>query len=116
VIKAALDAIALLEEAILDHFGRKQTWRVLPLDDQTESHWMVVRGELVSSEAPFTRESIASGEAIFSAEIRGDVLRAGGFAMIEIDTNVDGNVFLAVLDERLECKDPSLMELYDEHW
>lgn len=116
-----LDEYFNLEHQILDYFGYVQGWRVYPLEDSRGYYWMVVGNpgamQVVTSKTPFTEESIVKGVDIASSLIVNDtILRKEGFTMIPSDTSSDGNIFCTILDNKFECTDEKLRELYDECW
>lgn len=115
MLRHALAEHARLDKVIREFFGYVENWRFAPIDDRTNMHWMVIREKLAFRGNPFTIDNIDMGSSS-SALIVGRILRGSGFAMVEVDTQSDGNRFLFVLDEALECKDAALCEHYEEMW
>jgi hypothetical protein len=125
--KNDLDAYFKLQAKIFEFFGYNQDWRVIPLDDHTDDHWMLFedadgRGSYVYSGEPFTDKSIKDGMTIYGGSIYTQrflpkwVYRAEGFTMVCADTHTDGNKFLMVFDNSKECTDKEMKDLYKAHW
>lgn len=123
-----LDDYFDLQSRIFQYFGYVEDWRAIPLDDKCGDYWMIIGAEdssdtsVVHSPTPFTEESITEGKEIFGNTLYTQrflpkwVYRAAEFTMVCVDTHTDGNKFLMVFDNRLECTDESLKALYAEKW
>lgn len=116
-----------LEKQIHDYFGYKEDWVVIPLDDATDSYWMLKQDEdgkgfVVYSKEPLTEESIRAGNNIYSSVIYTQrflprwVYRAPDHTMVCVDTRCDGNKFLRVFTNANEQKDERLLALYEQCW
>lgn len=125
--KALLKVYFSLQKQIHEHFGYKEDWVAIPLEDSTDSYWMVIEnesggGRYVHSPVPFNREMIEAGTEIYGGWIYTQrflpkwVYRAEDCTMVCADTKTDGNKFLMVFDNEKECKDEELKKLYMEHW
>lgn len=109
---------------VLEGFGVPPTWREVPLDDRRADHWMLVDGErhCAYSPEPFTLAAIEAGERVYSGPVytqRGlpkYVFRAGGYVLVSVDTQTDGNVLRMVFDAAKECTDEALRDAYRERW
>lgn len=121
-VKEMLANIDALTNAVYRFFGYEEDWEVFPLSDETDKHWFVTEEEVVGSGDPMTVESVTSGWDIFGGIIyrrrssAESVLKAGGYTMICVDTQTDGNKFLAVYDDAKLCADPAVIEAYEENW
>lgn len=118
-----LDQYFSLQQQIYDYFGYKEDWVVLPLEDKRGMHWFLTDREtaLVHSPKPFTEESIEFGKQIYSYEVTAPFLpryvyRAEDYTLIAIDTRTDGNRLLLIFDNKLECTDQKIKDLYNECW
>lgn len=116
-----------LQDQIYTHFGYEENWRVIPLEDRTDKPWMLIEnpdgsGKVVFSDEPFTAESVEAGKTIYGSQIYTQrhlpkwVYRAADCTMVCADTQTDGNKFLMVFDNALECTDDTLKSLYMECW
>lgn len=116
-----------LQKQIFEYFGYQEDWKVIPLDDQTEQHWMVILNEsgggaYVYSPDPFTEESVKAGAAIYGGSIYTQrflpkwVYRGEEYTMVCADTHTDGNKFLMIFDNSKECTDDKLKQLYADFW
>lgn len=112
---------------IHSYFGYEEDWCVLPLDDQSGKYWMLFEesngdGRYVFSDVPFTKDSLEAGDKIYSGTIYTQrflpkwVYRADTHTMVCADTHTDGNRFLMIFDNTLECTDDALKQLYMERW
>lgn len=116
-----------LQNEIYEYFGYKEDWCVIPIENRLGHHWMVCGPEdigstsIVYSEEPFTPEHITNGthysDTIYTQRFLPKwVYRTNDYTMICVDTHTDGNKFLAIFDNSLECKDETLKNLYKERW
>ena len=123
----ALTEYFKLQKEIFDYFGYRQDWKVIPLDDQRESYWMLLQnerggGRYVYSAEPFDTDSIRAGDNIYGGIIYTQrflpkwVYRGAEYTMVCADTETDGNKFLMVFSNDRECKDQGLKDLYDSTW
>lgn len=116
-----------LQAEIFAYFGYVENWRVIPLDDQTDKHWMLFQeedgsGQVAYSPDPFTAESVEAGTNTYSAIIYRQrflpkwVCRAADFTMVSADTRTDDNKFLMVFANAMECTDKELKAVFQDHW
>jgi hypothetical protein len=106
--------------------GYVPDWVEIPMSDERGQYWMLPDGEesgkFVWSRVPFTSESIIDGKSIYSGLIYTQrflskyVYRTHIYVMVSLDTQTDGNKFLAIFDADKECQDRLLMDLYKERW
>ena len=105
-----LDEYFKLQKQIYEYFGYKEDWVVIPIDDCTEYYWKLFGegpGEVYFGD---TIEDI-KGENGYSNEIYTQrflpkwVYRGEEYTMIVVDTNVDGNKFLQIFDNKKEVKE-----------
>jgi hypothetical protein len=122
-----VDKYFKFKDLIHKSFNYVADWKEIPLEDGREYYWMLVgdevNGTLVYGNEPFTEEDLGSeGGNFFSAPIYTQrflnkyVYRNDNYTMMSIDTRTDGNKFLIILDNELECKDESLKEIYKKNW
>jgi len=106
-----------LQKKIFNYFGYKEDWRVIPLEDNTEDEWLLKKNEDGSGKV-FYHEKLNNPEIASKGEFYSSVIytqrflskwvyRAKDFTMICIDTQCDGNKFLAVFDNKKEIKEMS---------
>ena len=119
-----------LQGEIYSYFGYRDDWRVFPLDDQTMQHWMLVGaepetgagGRVAWSEDRLTRAVIETGTTLCGGLVYTQrhlpkwVYRAEKYTLIVVDTQTDGNKFLMVFSNAMECHDEALKALYSECW
>jgi len=115
-----------LQKEIYDYFGYVEDWVVIPLEDHTDCHWMIVgderTGTCVFSHKQFDEDLISAGKEIYSGPIYTQrflptwVYRADDYTMVSVDTMTDGNKFLMVFDNSKECIDEDMKELYLQYW
>ena len=127
-MKNIIEEYFKLQEEIYKHFGYAESWKVIPLDDQLNRHWMICGPEdenntkIAYSDKPFTPEVIAEGKECYSGVIYTQrflekwVYRSSNYTMISVDTRCDGNKLLMIFDNNLECKDEELKKQYMEYW
>lgn len=107
-------------KALHEAFGYVENWRVFPVEDYSDEHWMICEEQLVRSSAPFTHATIEEGTEIYTGVIYTQrhlskhVYRAETHTMALVDTRCDGNILLFVLDNTKECLDPALVEAFAE--
>lgn len=126
-LKAKVKKYFELENEIFAYFGYREDWVKIPLEENLNYYWFVT-GEKNSSNhcayspEPFTEESIRSGSAIYSGTIFTQrflpkwVYRGQDFTMVSVDTHFDNNKFLMLFDNSKECKDESLIKLFERCW
>ena len=115
-LQEMLKAYFELQEKIHDFFGYKEDWKVIPLEDRTEMYWHCIskdeksRGRVLYSNEPLTPEIIENGnhyeDIIYTQRfLPRFVYRTEKYTMISVDTQTDGNCFLAIFDNSKEIKD-----------
>ncbi len=117
-----------LQGQIHDYFGYVEDWVVIPLQDCTRYYWMIAGPEdksttpVVYSDDPLTLESVTEGKTIYSGPIYTQcflnqwVYREADCTMVCVDTRTDGNKFLMVFDNKMECKDEKIAKAYIDNW
>lgn len=127
ILPPLLDEYFRIQKRIHEYFGYRENYRVIPLDDQKKAHWMISGGEgkdgiCFYSPYPFTQETIEDGEHIYSAKIYTQrflpkwVYRGPDFTLVCTDTETDGNKFLMIFDNTLECTDVNLRDQCRNEW
>ncbi len=122
-----LEEYFALQEKIHSHFGYKEDWVAIPLDDQTSRYWMLMQrpdggGKVVYSDVPITEAVMLAGDEIYSAQIYTQrflpkwVYRAEDYTMVCADTRCDGNKFLMIFDNQKEYSGCDLTEIYNRRW
>lgn len=116
------------ENELHKYFGYVQDWKVIPLDDQRGRHWMICGPEddnstkIAWSPKEFTKASIEKGDKLYSGTIYTQrflpkwVYHGKDYTMISVDTHSDGNQLLMIFENRLQCKDQSLIDWCSECW
>lgn len=117
-----------LAKAIHEYFGYKEDWVTIPMESLLGYHWMLTGGDetgagatFVYADKPFTKSLVKSGN-IYGAPVYTQrflpkwVYRTETHTLISVDTRTDGNKFLYIVDNALECKDQTLKDLYTEKW
>lgn len=125
-IHSTIDEYFKLQKEIHEHFGYNEDWKVIPLDDMRGYHWFYDQnqdgGIVVYSEEPFTKETITAGNTIYGGVIYTQrflpkwVYVGDDLTMISMDTRVDGNKFLSIFQNNLQCIDRALIDLYKQCW
>ena len=110
------------EQAVFDHVGYVEDWRVLPIDDSTDQYWCLVQREDGGGHVRFSpkREAIEYwaknndygeyDDDVYENQIytqrhlprwvyRGEVL-----TMVVVDTHTDGNKLLQVFKNDMEIR------------
>lgn len=110
-----------IQAKIYEYFGYKENWKVFPLEDQRDQYWFIThesKGVCVFSPSPFTLESLADGEEIYSGPIYTQrhlpkwVYRAETLTLACVDTQTDGNKFLMIFDNAKEEKRQEIIDAY----
>lgn len=115
------------KQLVHESFGYVADWKEIPMEDGRKYHWMLVgdeiNGTLVYSLVPFIAKDLGlEGGNFYSAPIYKQcfltkyVYRNEVNTMISVDTRTDGNKFLMILTNDLECKDENLKKLYKANW
>lgn len=102
-IKYLLKEYNSIESKILDYFKFEQDWQYLPIMDHTDLFWRILEDEekviFYETKIAFVNGDYYEGDLIW----KDPVTRAGGLALIRMDTKCDMNKFLCVFDESLEA-------------
>lgn len=100
-----------VRKQVHEYFGYKEDWVNIPLEDMTDMYWFIdgddVYGELCYFEKQMTRQIIENGEyytaGIYAQRFLSNwIYRTDDFTMISMDTQVDGNKFLGIFDNKKE--------------
>jgi len=117
-----------LQEEVFKYFGYTQDWKVIPLDPQLGRHWMICGPEdnrntkVAYGNKPFTEKLIEEGKELYSGTIYTQrflpkwVYRGKDYTMVAVDTQCDDNKVLMVFENKLECTDQTLKDLYNACW
>jgi hypothetical protein len=110
-LNAMLDEYRSLEEKIYEHFGYVEDWTVFPLDDRRGLWWYVTQHEVIFQygKAQYTQAMVDAEMYVKDVLYTGrglpkSVFRAENHTLICVDTQVDGNIFLAIYDNDREIK------------
>jgi hypothetical protein len=109
-----LDDYLKIQEQLYDHFGYKENYRAIPINDCREYYWSIQKnkeggGNIVYSDKP---EKLISDDGDYY-KVRIYTQRhldtwlyhsTFEFTMICIDTHVDDNKFLSIFDNKKEIK------------
>lgn len=111
MINKTIDNYFKLQGEIFKHFGYVEDWVVIPIDDRREFYWRI-NGTEKDGEVEFCTESTFKDEDhLYSDVIYTQrflpkwVYRAEDLTMICVDTQTDGNKFLAIFDNKKEVKE-----------
>jgi hypothetical protein len=127
-MKSLIDNFFEMQDEVFKYFGYKPDWKVIPLDPQLERHWMICGPEdksstsVVYSDKPFTQTSVSEGSTIYSGTIYTQrflpkwVYRGEDYTMVAVDTHTDGNQMLMIFENKLECTDQKLKDVYNASW
>lgn len=96
-----------LQNQIYNYFGYIEGWKVIPLDDHTQYVWHITNeenGEVLFADLKedFKTENYYSDEIFTYRHLSKWVYRAKDYTMVVVDTNTDGNKFLAIFDNKKE--------------
>lgn len=117
-----------LQEEVFKYFGYTQDWKVIPLDPQLATHWMICGPEnsgstkVAYSDQSFTKELIKAGSKLYGGTIYTQrflpkwVYRGEKYTMVSVDTHSDDNKVLMVFENALECTDDAMKKLFAETW
>jgi len=100
------------KQRIFDHVGYIEDWRVLPIEDTTESFWHLEGeghgGKLCYADSEEELESedgqYYEDEIYTQRHLPKWVYRGEKYTMVVVDTNCDGNQLLRILDNEKEIK------------
>jgi len=119
-LKQKLKQYFEIQDEIYKYFGYVEDWVVIPLHYCLNDYWFIdgddQNGTVFWSPHSFTTESLEKGETLYSGTIYTQrflpkwVYRTDDYTMISVDTQCDGNKFLMIFDNKLECKDKTLIE------
>lgn len=111
-----LDKYFGLRKQILDYFGYKEDWRIIPLDDCRQYYWYLT-GESAEDRVYFAKSenelSEQHGECYENSiyaygDLERWVYRGVGYTLVVVDTHTNGNKLLSIFDNakemRAECK------------
>lgn len=87
------DLLKTMDEAIEkveEYFGFEQEWRVYPIDDRTDDVW--------STDGHWVRSNYEDEDYAEDVVINGKIYVKEDYTAILVDTQCDGNKFLAVFD------------------
>ncbi len=116
-----------LQKQVHNYFGYKEDWKIIPLVDERESHWMLVQdidghGDVVYSSEPLTEEGIIEGKKIYSGNIYTQrflakwVYRTEDYTLVCVDTRTDDNKVLMIFTNVLEQHNDKLKKAWQEEW
>lgn len=103
-----------LQKKIYDYFGYVEDWKVIPLEDSTQYYWQLDQSEDGSGCVRFAEEleqlQDIDDRQYYENQIYTQrflpkwVYVTDDYTMICVDTQTDGNKFLAVFDNKKEIK------------
>jgi hypothetical protein len=104
-----LDEYFALQQQIYDHFGYREDWRVIPLDDAREYYWRLegdgpgkVHYAKTEQELTDRTGKYYVNEIYTQRFLPRWVYRTADYTMVCVDTQTDGNKFLQVFDNAKE--------------
>lgn len=105
-----LDDYFELQDKIYKYFDYKEDWVVIPIDDRREYYWRINGSETDGEVEYCTEPTFTDGEHLYSDIIYTQrflpkwVYRGKDYTMISVDTQIDGNKFLAIFRNDHEQK------------
>ena len=125
-LKEKIDKYFELQNAIFEHVGYREDWKVIPLDNHTDAYWFITgeghNDKYCYSPKPLTKESVEAGVEIYGGNIYTQrflpkwIYRGEQYTVVCADTQCDGNKLLLLFDNTKECKDESLKNDYLNKW
>jgi len=93
------------QEKIFNYFGYVEDWKVIPLDDRTEFYWELDEIDNTVKYAETLEELKDDADyyedTIYQQRFLPKYIYEGlEYTMISVDTQTDGNKFLAVFDNK----------------
>jgi hypothetical protein len=129
-LSTAIDQYFALEKAIKETLGWVDSWKVIPLEDERDSYWMIAGGNKLTGKdssivrfmKPITPAMAVEGKEIYGGHVYTQrdhdqwILRAGDIVLVPVDTQTDGNIFLYLLDAAKEIRNAEAEKDYLEYW
>lgn len=108
-----LDDYFKLQKEIYDYFGYEEGWTVYPLDDRREMYWIIRDDEIWFTKNRHDLLKIIEDDSeweglgpesdnYYSDEVFGQKFIGADYTMLYVDTQTDGNKFLAIYDNKKE--------------
>lgn len=104
-----LDDYFTLHQQIYDHFGYREDWRVIPLDDARAYFWKLdgegpgeVKFAKTEQELAYETGEFYSNEIYTQRHLPKWVYRAADYTLVCVDTHTNCNKFLQVFDNAKE--------------
>lgn len=120
-----VDAFEEAKQAIFDHCGYKEDWRVIPLEDSRDYYWTIDQFEREWCKFCPQKEGLEYwleehedeygkfGDCLYEDEIYTQrhlpkwVYRGKEFTLVCVDTHTDGNQFIRIFRNDHEVKVPA---------
>jgi hypothetical protein len=113
-----LDEYYALREKIYEYFGYEESWQVFPIMDHRRFFWLLLDHKIVFCEEKISEENEDKQySALFYSHIsekHHKIYQTENYTMICIDTQCDGNIFLAIFDNSKEQLQDDIDEEYFE--
>jgi len=93
-----------IQEKIYNYFGYQEQGRAIPMEDRRQYYWYVDNDEQVhyaeSADELQNQDGKYYIDTLYRSRIgqQKNVLVGGNYTMIAVDTQTNGNVFLAIFD------------------
>lgn len=107
-----IDNYEKAKQAIFDHVGYVENWRILPIVEDLEAFWIILGGEGRGGEVRYAYDDVnnlkPNGDKVYANEIYTQrfllkwVYRGKKYTMICVDTHCDLNQYLQVFDNSKE--------------
>lgn len=101
-----IDEYFKLQKEIHDYFDYVEDWKVIPLADYTDMHWIILSdGDILYFEEPLTDTVMEEGQ-FYSGRVYTQrfldkhVYEKDDYTMVCLDTQCDGNKVLAVFETK----------------
>ena len=115
-IELALDTLSITEAFIKRYFNWTELWAHYPIDAMLDEKWFIVGDEFNGGQLTYFEpvceiadlddlDDECIEDSRYTAVIKSPVARKGDYVMVAIDTECDGNRYLAVLRADNELKE-----------
>jgi len=111
-----LNGYLQLQDRLFEYFGYKEDWRAIPVDDRTNSYWLLQENEHGGGLVTYADEKLTTelldhdnpgtfyADSIYTQRFLPKwVYRGKDYTMISVDTHTDGNKFLAIFSNAKEA-------------
>ena len=97
-MKNLIDNYFKLQDEIFKHCGYQEGWKIYPIVDYREYFWTIDDEDLITS----NENDFSDDGNCYCDEIIGNIFKGEKYTLILVDTHVDGNSYLALLNNLKE--------------